>query len=535
MEQHFYDTPPLDAYEDAIFSETEIENPSYVEINRDDLCHSDNGTDRNEVDKNGNNELVNGAIGNITKTDENLQFINECIRTGAGVKDVNGTRRIDANKNGSINQNEAEYSIKGKPLKKDDLQRLEKLNEKYTHVNVAGKHKVVSYVPCPVDGNSLNLESLHEFKNNFLDEDLINGLNVGDAWLSWKGKNYKPDGINFYPNPKLCPKTVFNTFRGFKSEPNAGDVSPFLDHIEKVLCNGDIKAAKYVIGFLAHLLQRPEEKPSVAILLKSVEGTGKGTFFEPIKRILGTLAVQVNGGYQLTGRFNGIVDSKLLVFADEVDLRDPRTADKMKGLISEPRATLERKGIDPIQVQNSARFIFASNHDFVLKAGSKERRYLVLEPDSSIAQDKGYFDVLWQWINNDGSAHLMHYLLNYDLKDFDPRRAPLTQALVEEKLSSLSPVQQWMYEELNLSNPFEGAVRVDCSEFTKACFDWCEKNGYPMALPSIRSSLGKLLKNMKVKRLGRSDRGGYYELDTPKELKLKFANLLGCKLEEVFD
>ena len=535
MDQHFSDAPPLDIYEDANFYEPESEGTDFFETKQGGIGHFVNAVERHSLDESGTNNPINEGVDNVTNDIETSQSINESGRKIANAKDVNGTVRNDASKSGAINKNEAKYAIKGKPLKNIDLKRLEKLNKKYTHVNVSGKHKVISYVPCPVDGITLNLESLNEFKNNFLDEDLINGLNVGDAWLAWKGKNYKPDGINFYPNPKLCPQDVFNTFRGFKASPKAGDVTPFINHIKNVLCNGDKKASDYILGFLAHLLQRPEEKPSVAILLKSVEGTGKGTFFEPLKRILGTLAVQVNGGYQLTGRFNSIVDSKLLVFADEVDLRDPRTADKIKGLISEPRTTLERKGIDPIQVQNSARFIFASNHDFVIKAGSRERRYLVLEPDATIAQNKGYFDDLWQWINSSGPEYLMDYLLHYDLSEFDPRRAPLTKALVEEKLSSLSPVQQWVYEELSLGNPFGGALRIDCTDLTKSCFEWCEQNGYPMALPSIRSSLGKLLKSLKIKKFGRSDRGSYYELEAPSEIKLKFANLLGCNSMEIFE
>ncbi|MFK5949013.1 MAG: hypothetical protein QM500_09635, partial [Methylococcales bacterium] len=90
--------------------------------------------------------------------------------------------------------------IKGKPLSDDELKTLFQLNVKYAHVTVGGKHKIVSTKPCPVDGKSLHIESLSEFKNYFLSDAKIAGVNAGEAWLAWKGKVFKPDGISFYPN-----------------------------------------------------------------------------------------------------------------------------------------------------------------------------------------------------------------------------------------------------------------------------------------------------------------------------------------------
>lgn len=296
--------------------------------------------------------------------------------------------------------------INNKSLSDEEIETLLDLNKKYAHVTVGGKHKIVSTKPCPVDGKSLHIESLSEFKNYFLSDNKIAGVNTGEAWLAWKGKIFKPDGISFYPNRKLCPPTIYNLFEGYALAPKQGDVTPFLNHIFEVICNSDQIAANFLIGFFAHMIQKPDEKPSVAIVMKSVEGTGKGTLLEPLMRILGALAVQVNGAYQLSGRFNSVVANKLLVFADEVDLTDPRTADKLKGMISEPRLSMERKGIDPIQVPNFCRFIFASNHETVIKAGNRERRYLVLELSNKYAQNTGYFNYLWSWINDNGAGYL---------------------------------------------------------------------------------------------------------------------------------
>jgi len=427
------------------------------------------------------------------------------------------------------------YSINGKTLSDEDLTTLVNLNKKYTHVTVGGKHKVVSMKPCPVDGKSLHLESLSEFKSYFLHETKVNGLNVGEAWLSWQGKVFKPDGISFFPKVALCPKSIYNLFEGFPLTAKQGDVAPFIHHINEVICNDDLIASKFVIDFLAHMLQKPNEKPSVAIVMKSVEGTGKGTMFEPLKQILGAYAVQVNGAYQLTGRFNSVVANKLLVFADEVDLTDVRTADKLKGLISEPRLSLERKGIDPIQVPNLCRFIFASNHETVIKAGNRERRYLVLEPSSKYAQDTAYFNQLWQWINANGASYLYDYLLNVDLTHFDPRKAPITKALLEEKLANLSPYQEFIMSELSQQSPFDGVCRIETQKMTDKCRQWLEANNYSESVPKIRSAIGKLLSRMGIASLGRSGRDAFYELPDVSTFREKFSLLLGHTADVIFD
>jgi putative DNA primase/helicase len=424
--------------------------------------------------------------------------------------------------------------IQGKALTDNEVNRLLALNKRYTHVTVGGKHKVISMKPCPTNGQELYLESLSDFKNYFLTEPSIAEKNVGDAWLAWKGKNFKPDGISFYPNVKECPDTVYNLYQGFAITPKKGPVEPYIQHIRQVLCNGDKRAADYVIGWLAHLVQQPHEKPSVAIVMKSVEGTGKGTFFEPIKQIFGSHSVHVNGAYQLTGRFNSVVANKMVVFGDEVDLTDVRSADKLKGLISEPRVSVEKKGIDPISIPNYARFIFASNHEQVIRAGNRERRYLVLEPSAEYAQDSAYFEHLWSWIDNEGAAYLLYFLLSYDLTGFNARKAPTTQALLDEKLANLSPYQEFMHFELSNEKPFNNAKRILTSDLTYMCSYWCQDNQYQLSNPTVRSGLGKLIKSMGITPKGKHGRGSMYELPDSKDLRAHFAKVLGQSIEDLF-
>ncbi len=425
----------------------------------------------------------------------------------------------------------------GRELLPEELYRLKQFNQVYTHVTVGGKHRVVSLKPCQVNGMAHSFESLEGFKDYFLDTPKISEKNAGLAWLCWPGKSKKLDGIGFYPVPEKCPSTVFNLYQGRSIKPAAGDVTPYLNHLKHIICAGDETAYCYLIGWLAHIIQKPDEKPSVAVVLKSIEGTGKGSMFEPIRRILGPHAVQVNGHRQIAGKFNATVANKLLVFGDEVDLTNQATADRLKGIISESTINLERKGIDPEPMPNYARFIFASNHDHTINAGTRERRYLVLEPTPTKAQDKHYFDELWQWINGTGTAHLLDYLLNYDLTGFDPRRAPATKALIAEKLASLKPAEAYLYEQMTSDKPFCGESRTDTSVLVDRFVEWCASNNEDIKKPAARSAIGKAVKRLGIEVIGRSDRGDgkrWYEWPSRSELEIRFAKLLGHDSVDIF-
>lgn len=426
-------------------------------------------------------------------------------------------------------------------LSDEEVAALEALNRSYTHVTIGGKHRVVSLKPCQVNGRAHIFEELSQFRNYFLHQKRIARRSPGAAWLQWPGKAYKPGGVGFYPRPERCPDDVYNLFTGWGVVPVPGDVSPYLDHLEKVVCSGNKQAFAYLVGWLAHLVQKPDEKPSVAVVMKAIPGTGKGTTVKPVMQIMGQYGVQVNGAGQIAGKFNATMANKLLVFADEVTVSNSREADRLKGIISEDTINLERKGIDPEPMPNFSRLIFASNSEQVLRASIRERRYLVLEPSPEFAQEKHYFDRLHQWITSNGAAHLMDYLLHFDLSHFDPRRAPVTAGLIREILNNLPPAEGYIYAELCSPAPFRGLARLSVSEEIERFVSQCRDTGVDMAIPAARRHIGRILVAIGLERQGRSGRGGvFYELPAREEterwdaIRSAFAGMLNSNIEEVF-
>jgi len=454
-------------------------------------------------------------------------------------EEVTGTYEVDA----KIDEELRNCWSNGIKIDEKDLSELDAMNKLYCHALVGGKNVIVGRRFCQVQGMALTFESPAEFKKKFMHEKFISGKNRGQAWLEWPGKNFKPGGTGFFPDPWLvakarrttCPPDVLNFYRSFQVEPKAGDVSPYLNHLKYGICDGHEPSYRYAIGWMAHLVQKPNQKPSVAIVLKSVEGTGKGTMAEPLLRILGPHGNKTNGAYAIAGRFNGTVANRLLIFADEVDLTDKHVADRLKGIVSETTVNMERKGLEIEPLPNYCRLIFASNHSRVLSAGIRERRYLVLEPSDRHAQDEAYFTRLWHWTNNDGPAYLLDYLLNVDLSDFDPYRCPQTPGLIAEKLGNLSGVNQFFYNKITEHEPFGGRVRISATELVDDFISWSVEQEQKVNKPAARSCIGQTMAKLGIEVMGRSDRGDgkYYELPDRAVLVQEFAKMLDIPEEAI--
>ncbi|HHA1934662.1 TPA: DUF5906 domain-containing protein [Enterobacter ludwigii] len=424
----------------------------------------------------------------------------------------------------------------GEILSPDEIQILENINRVFTHITIGGKHKVVSLKPSQAGGVSHVFEDLSQFQHYFHHKPRVARKLAGTAWQAWAGKNYKPGGVGFYPIPDKCPADVFNMFEGLALEPVAGDCTPYLEHLRLVICAGNAEAYHYLVQWMAHIIQKPDEKPAVAIVMKSIPGAGKGTTVKPLLSIFGQYAAHINGAAHIAGRFNAMLANKLLVFADEVTIRTPSEADKLKAIISEATFNLERKGIDAEPMPNFARLIFASNSTQVLQAGIRERRYLVLEPTPEKAQSREYFNNLHGWLSDNGAGKLLGYLQTVDISTFDPQRAPQTDALREEILQGLSGVELFLYSELVKEPPFSGEVRLFAGDMVNRFMAWSLERGEKVKDTAARSLVGKALAQLGLKKFGRPGRstGIYYELPDAETLQQAFARLIGMGGHDVF-
>jgi hypothetical protein len=104
--------------------------------------------------------------------------------------------------------------------------------------------------------------------------------------------------------------TVFNLYRGpALALGDATGAGPWFDHVYRVYPTH----ADHIVKWLAHRAQRPQEKLNHALVLGGLQGIGKDTLLEPVKRAVGPWNFSEVSPQQVLGRFNGFLKS--VIFA----------------------------------------------------------------------------------------------------------------------------------------------------------------------------------------------------------------------------
>ncbi|WP_058600781.1 DUF5906 domain-containing protein [Aureimonas ureilytica] len=336
--------------------------------------------------------------------------------------------------------------------------------------------------------------------HNFYENDRVNTEKatepVTKAWLRHKARREYPNGVVFSPGEDV--EGAYNHWRGFAVEPDeSGSCELILAHIRTVLCNGNEESYSYFIGWLAHMIQRPADKPGVAVVLRGLKGTGKDTLGDYIGSLFPNHHVKIANQDQLVGRFNQHQEKALLLHVEEGFWAGNKQAEgTLKHLITSEKVFIEPKGLNGFHVRSVLRLFISSNEKWVVPATEDERRYFVSDASDKYSvrkatpqQRKRYFDAIRDEMNGTGRAALLHFLMNYDLSKFDIRDVPNTSALAVQKTEGLKNVKLWWFNILQSGEPdfevldgdrgwFHEPIAVTKSELRDAYGRWMRTRRY---------------------------------------------------------
>lgn len=246
--------------------------------------------------------------------------------------------------------------------------------------------------------------------------------------------------------------SVFNLYRAPTIRPVAGDASPWIEHVKYVF-DGD---ADHIIRWLAHRVQRPEQKINHALVLGGPQGIGKDTMLEPIKQAIGPWNFIEVSPVQMLGRFNGFVKSVILRASEARDLGDVDRYgfyEHMKTLTAAPPDVLrvDEKHLREHAVVNVCGVIITTNNKDSMHLPPDDRRHFVAWSSRSKDDFKpDYWNALYRWFAGGGTEIVAHYLGTLDLNDFDPKAPPpKTQAFWEMVDSSRAPEDAEMADALD--------------------------------------------------------------------------------------
>lgn len=340
------------------------------------------------------------------------------------------------------------------------LPEIEELNKKHAVVMLGGRCVILNEVTDPVSNRpDVTFSYVQDFKNYYCNVKVEipqnNGsfkeIPISTLWLeSRQRRTYQ--GLVFLPGQGK--PEFYNLFRGFAIEPKKGNWSLFQNHIKEVIANSNEDIYHYIINWIADLFQNPGgERCGTSIVLRGPQGAGKGCFVTQLGEIIGNHYLQIINQVQLTGRFNSHLKDALLVFCDEGLWAGDRSAEGvLKGMVTEPYILVEPKGKDAFPIKNHIRLIIASNSEWVVPAGLEERRFLVLDISDSHKQDNNYFSAIVSQMDNGGREAMLYDLLQMDISNYDLRKIPRTNALMDQIIFTLPTAQKFWYEKLRAGN-----------------------------------------------------------------------------------
>jgi hypothetical protein len=271
--------------------------------------------------------------------------------------------------------------------------------------------------------------------------------NAAAEWIKWPHRTEVARAV-YEPGKEQFVDGGFNTWRGWGVEPKKGDVTLWHRYMDFYFEKTPAANRKWFTQWLSYPLQHPGAKLMTAVVAYGVEGSGKSLLGYTMERIYGKKFIKITES-ELLATFNDWAEDKQFVMGEEITGGNKRgVADLLKDFITGLTKRINPKYIKAYDTRDTINYYFCSNHPdaFFLNDGS--RRYFVheLQCGKLVDRDKEFVVAYDKWFRSEeGAAALFHYLLQVDLKDFDPKAPALeTEARKEMIDTGRSELESWV-------------------------------------------------------------------------------------------
>lgn len=156
-----------------------------------------------------------------------------------------------------------------------------------------------------------------------------------------------------------------------------------------LLCDGDTEAIRWLIHWSAAVVQNPQRRSMVAVLVLSTQqGIGKSLYGRLLGEIIGKPNSVVVSNRALRDNFNSHYVTSLLVLADEVGI-DKNADDiiaEMKAAITDDRIHCSTPYASRTTITNRMTWWLTSNKRRPFLVEQDDRRFTILQPSKATAQ-----------------------------------------------------------------------------------------------------------------------------------------------------
>ena len=291
--------------------------------------------------------------------------------------------------------------------------------------------------------------------------DKLKDFSAWDLFLKHK-TSFTVKGLKFFSNDPQ----VFSYFRGYDykqlDEVKTSIIQPFLDHVHDVIANKNEEVYRYILVWIASILQKPNFKTGTALVILGKEGTGKNTFFtDVVCKLMARYANEnVTSIESVVGKFNAVLENKKLLILNElqsVDVNKYLNSDALKSVITDSKININQKNEPERLTENVANFMMVSNNMFPVKIEGTDRRYVVTRTSDEHKEDWNYFNKLSDSFTPEFYENLFTFFMTLDISKTNLRKLPATDAksdIIEASMSSYELFAREYFEEIkNITGP----------------------------------------------------------------------------------
>jgi hypothetical protein len=305
--------------------------------------------------------------------------------------------------------------------------------------------------------------------------------------------------------PDLPPPSFIYT--SYTCEPRT-EALPIFDGLLDILTNRQQPIKTYVLNWLAHMLQKTEELPGVALIFNGQKGAGKDTLGDFLGEYIIGLKYYHNYSNQLQyfDKHDENKANKVLVKIEEINkkvLDDSVNGDTFKSSLTAPKLGFNPKNDTAYSVKNYMRMIATSNNPNPVDVSQKERRYVISVVSPEKIGDYEYWtNVRNVLFNKEGGLAVAGMLLSRDIKMFSPRILPDNKYLSDLQEETHNSVHKFIES-------------VDCGEYVGSILyqqyrDYCAEEGMSafsntkfstqLLFLMENGSLGRVIERKKTKK-----------------------------------
>jgi len=349
----------------------------------------------------------------------------------------------------------------------------------------------------------LKSTELHHLYNNLIcDEKLFINTWIADP----KIRTY--ENLVYVPKQEV-PDESYNIFTDFNCEAKEGPVD-IPQSVLKLISDNDSKVFEYIEKWVAHLIQKPYEKPGTCIIIQGEQGVGKDTYFDFIGKILGEYFFNTgNADNDVFSRFNGHLKRTLLIKFEEASfMTNKNHADKLKNLITCETQPFEDKGAGIIKLNSYVRIVMTTNSEIPVTLEQTDRRFVLIKASSERIGDHAF----WKHVHTElrkpeTSQAYYHYLMNLDISDFQPTTdRPITEYYQTVK-ESFIPYHAQYFQKLFEENTEKEITTIKARELLEYMKISCK-------FELNQSRFGRDMKLYKGVVKKHTKKGEIYELNT---------------------